>query len=106
MTSFRRPNASKTGARKPAPGISRQTAREFTALAVGFPSFLDWHRSQEPMEQQMGKQEISPAVMEEIRSGRLAKLGPQELLKWGFDRFFPRIALSASFGSPDGMVLL
>jgi phosphoadenosine phosphosulfate reductase len=50
--------------------------------------------------------EIAPAVLEEIQSGRLAKLSPPELLQWGWERFFPRIALSASFGSPDGMVLL
>src|SRR5262245_62326363 len=49
---------------------------------------------------------VSAAVLDEIRSGRLAKRSPQELLAWGFERFFPRIALSASFGSPDGMVLL
>jgi thioredoxin-dependent adenylylsulfate APS reductase len=54
----------------------------------------------------MGKQEIRPEVLEEIRSGSLAKLSAGEVLRWGFDRFFPRIALSASFGSPDGMVLL
>jgi phosphoadenosine phosphosulfate reductase len=54
----------------------------------------------------MAKREIQPAVLAEIRSGRLAQLSPQELLRWGFDRFTPRIALSASFGSPDGLVLL
>jgi thioredoxin-dependent adenylylsulfate APS reductase len=54
----------------------------------------------------MGKQEIRPEVLEEIRSGSLAELSAEKVLRWGFDRFFPRIALSASFGSPDGMVLL
>src|SRR5215831_18435134 len=54
----------------------------------------------------MGMQEIPAAVLDEVRSGRLNALSPQELLAWGFDRFTPRIALSASFGSPDGMVLL
>ncbi len=54
----------------------------------------------------MGKQEIAASVLDEIRSGRLANLPAPELLRWGLDRFFPRIALSASFGSPDGMVLL
>ena len=49
---------------------------------------------------------IPDAVLEEVRSGRLAKLSPQDLLAWGLEQFFPRIALSASFGSPDGMVLL
>jgi thioredoxin-dependent adenylylsulfate APS reductase len=54
----------------------------------------------------MAKNEIPASVLEEIHSGQLAKLSAPEILKWGFDRFFPRIALSASFGSPDGMVLL
>jgi phosphoadenosine phosphosulfate reductase len=54
----------------------------------------------------MGKNEINPAVLEEIASGRLNQLSAQEILAWGFERFVPRIALSASFGSPDGMVIL
>src|SRR5258706_1284675 len=54
----------------------------------------------------MAKHEIPALVLEEIHSGSLAKLSAGEGLRWGFERFFPRIALSASFGSPDGMVLL
>ena len=54
----------------------------------------------------MGRREIPTSVMDEIRSGRLEELSAQRLLTWGFERFTPRIALSASFGSPDGMVLL
>src|SRR5258705_13396909 len=54
----------------------------------------------------MAKHEIPALVLEEIHSGSLAKLSAGEVLRWGFERFFPRIALSASFGSPDGMVLL
>lgn len=49
---------------------------------------------------------LSETVLAEVRSGRLAKLSAQDLLAWGLERFFPRISLSASFGSPDGMVLL
>jgi len=49
---------------------------------------------------------VPEAVLEEVRSGRLARLSAPELLAWGFERFFPRISLSASFGSPDGLVLL
>jgi phosphoadenosine phosphosulfate reductase len=45
-------------------------------------------------------------VLEEIASGRLDRFTAEELLRWGFDRFAPRISLSASFGSPDGLVLL
>jgi phosphoadenosine phosphosulfate reductase len=54
----------------------------------------------------MAREEIPAKVMDEIHSGRLDALSPQELLSWGFERFTPRIALSASFGSPDGLVLL
>jgi phosphoadenosine phosphosulfate reductase len=49
---------------------------------------------------------LPASVVEEVRSGRISGLRAEELLSWGFDRFAPRIALSASFGSPDGMVLL
>ncbi len=48
----------------------------------------------------------TPEVLEEIRSGRLNGRSAEDVLRWGFDRFAPRIALSASFGSPDGLVLL
>ena len=54
----------------------------------------------------MAKNEINPVVLEEIASGKLNQLSAQEILAWGFERFVPRIALSASFGSPDGMVIL
>ncbi len=49
---------------------------------------------------------VSAAVTAEIDSGRLDRLSAEALLRWGFERFAPRIALSAGFGSPDGMVLL
>jgi phosphoadenosine phosphosulfate reductase len=49
---------------------------------------------------------IDPAVLEEIASGELEGESPERLIEWGFERFAPRIALSASFGSPEGMVLL
>ena len=54
----------------------------------------------------MARNEIPTKVMDEIHSGRLDALSPQELLAWGFEKFTPRIALSASFGSPDGLVIL
>ncbi|HTO55863.1 MAG TPA: phosphoadenylyl-sulfate reductase [Myxococcota bacterium] len=54
----------------------------------------------------MAKNAIPDRVLEEIRSGALAQKSAQEILQWGFARFVPRIALSASFGSPDGMVIL
>lgn len=48
---------------------------------------------------------ISESVLEEVRSGRLEGLSAEQVLEWGFDRFAPRIALSASFGSPEGLVI-
>jgi phosphoadenosine phosphosulfate reductase len=53
-----------------------------------------------------GGERVPADVLEEIRSGRLDGSSAEDLIRWGFDRFAPRIALSASFGSPDGMVLL
>lgn len=49
---------------------------------------------------------VPAAVMAQIESGRLDGRSAQDLIHWGFEHFAPRIALSASFGSPDGMVLL
>jgi phosphoadenosine phosphosulfate reductase len=42
----------------------------------------------------------------DVRSGKLESLSARALLEWGMDRFAPHIALSASFGSPEGMVIL
>ena len=47
----------------------------------------------------------SESVLEEVLSGRMNGWTAERILEWGFDRFAPRIALSASFGSPEGMVL-
>ena len=41
-----------------------------------------------------------------IQSGASESLGPQEILTWGIKNFAPSLALSASFGAPEGMVLL
>jgi phosphoadenosine phosphosulfate reductase len=49
---------------------------------------------------------IAPAILEQVRSGHFEGWTAEELLGWGIDTFAPRIALSASFGSPDGMVIL
>ena len=43
---------------------------------------------------------VPSSVLDEIRSGALEKAGAEEVIEWGFERFAPRIALSASFGSP------
>lgn len=49
---------------------------------------------------------IPPAVLSEVRSGEMDLWPAERVLEWGFDRFAPRIALSASFGSPEGLVIL
>jgi phosphoadenosine phosphosulfate reductase len=49
---------------------------------------------------------ISPEVHERIASGELDAWPAEDLIKWGLDQFAPRIALSASFGSPEGLVIL
>jgi len=41
-----------------------------------------------------------------IESGEFETWTAPDLLRWGLDSFAPRIALSASFGSPEGMVIL
>lgn len=46
------------------------------------------------------------AVLLQIESGELEPLAAGDLLAWAIERFHPRLALSASFGAPEGMVLL
>jgi phosphoadenosine phosphosulfate reductase len=50
--------------------------------------------------------ELSGQIAEEIEYGELESRSAEDLLRWGLERFAPRIALSASFGSPEGMVIL
>jgi thioredoxin-dependent adenylylsulfate APS reductase len=45
-------------------------------------------------------------ILLEIDSGRLEQLGAEEILHWAIGNFHPRIALSCSFGAPEGMLLL
>ncbi len=49
---------------------------------------------------------VPSSVLDEIRSGALENAGAEKIIEWGFERFAPRIALSASFGSPEGLVIL
>jgi thioredoxin-dependent adenylylsulfate APS reductase len=49
---------------------------------------------------------IDRAVLDEVMARRFDNASAEDVLRWGFDTFAPRIALSASFGSPEGMVLL
>ena len=48
---------------------------------------------------------IQPALLEQIASGDMDQWSAEQVLSWGFENFAPRIALSASFGSPEGMVI-
>lgn len=47
-----------------------------------------------------------PAVLRDIASGRLDALTAEEILTWSLENFHPRLALSCSFGNPEGLVLL
>jgi thioredoxin-dependent adenylylsulfate APS reductase len=49
---------------------------------------------------------IHPEVLEQIRSAALEPLSAPEILTWAIKSFHPRLALSASFGGPEGLVLL
>ncbi len=45
-------------------------------------------------------------VLAEVRAGIMNAWSAAKILEWGLQTFSPRIALSASFGSPEGMVIL
>ena len=49
---------------------------------------------------------ISRSVIDTVLSRSFDDAPAEEILRWGLETFAPRIALSASFGSPEGMVLL
>jgi thioredoxin-dependent adenylylsulfate APS reductase len=49
---------------------------------------------------------FEPALLEFVRSGDHRDWTPERILAWGFEHFAPRIALSASFGSAEGIVIL
>ena len=46
------------------------------------------------------------AILRFIESGQAEALDPQQLLTWALKTFAPKIALSCSFGAPEGLVLL
>ena len=48
----------------------------------------------------------SSRVLFEIDSGELEPRQAQEILIWAIENFHPRLALSCSFGAPEGLVLL
>src|SRR5262245_6895895 len=45
-------------------------------------------------------------ILRFVTSGEAETLSAQEILTWGIKNFSPRIALSCSFGAPEGLVLL
>lgn len=49
---------------------------------------------------------LSGEVLSQIESLELESARAEEILGWGIKNFHPRLVLSASFGGPEGMVLL
>ena len=49
---------------------------------------------------------IPAHILAQIAARAFEDYSAEQLLRWGFDTFAPRIALSASFGSPEGLVIL
>jgi phosphoadenosine phosphosulfate reductase len=49
---------------------------------------------------------LSAEVREQIASKTFENWSPENILTWSIKNFHPRLALSASFGAPEGMVLL
>jgi phosphoadenosine phosphosulfate reductase len=49
---------------------------------------------------------ITASQLRFVASGEVESLSASEILTWGIKNFHPRIALSASFGAPEGMLLL
>ena len=50
--------------------------------------------------------QLDPKTLGQIRSGELESRDSIEILDWVIARFHPRLALSCSFGDPEGMVLI
>jgi phosphoadenosine phosphosulfate reductase len=49
---------------------------------------------------------LSSALLESIQQGTLESWDAERVLAWSIEKFHPRLVLSASFGAPEGMVLL
>ncbi len=52
------------------------------------------------------KNRLNIEILEYIESGAAESSSPQEILTWGLENFGDEIALSCSFGAPEGLVLL
>ncbi len=48
----------------------------------------------------------NPGIQRFISGNRAESLSAEEILGWGLENFHPRIALSCSFGAPEGMTIL
>jgi phosphoadenosine phosphosulfate reductase len=49
---------------------------------------------------------LDPKILRFIQAGEADALGPQEILTWSIKNFHPHLALSCSFGAPEGLALL
>ncbi len=52
------------------------------------------------------KNRLNIEILEYIESGTAESSSPQGILTWGLENFADEIALSCSFGAPEGLVLL
>ena len=55
---------------------------------------------------QVSKKIQDPKVLRFIEDNEAESLGPQEILTWALKNFMPNIALSCSFGAPEGLAIL
>jgi thioredoxin-dependent adenylylsulfate APS reductase len=49
---------------------------------------------------------VPASLLESIRLGSFESWDAERVLAWSIEKFHPRLVLSASFGAPEGMVLL
>jgi len=56
--------------------------------------------------QPVAEKTIDSTVVRDIEAGALEAQSPQEILSWAIRNFHPRLALSCSFGAPEGLALL
>jgi len=52
------------------------------------------------------KNRLNIETLDYIESGTAESSSPREILTWGLEKFADKIALSCSFGAPEGLVLL
>src|SRR5262250_1173038 len=52
------------------------------------------------------KKSLDSKLLQFVASGEGERLSAQEILTWAIKNFHPSIALSCSFGAPEGLVLL